>query len=200
MNVLASAGVLVVAYVLGAVPFSYLVARGFGVPDVRDVGSGNVGASNVMRSAGVVAGLLALALDILKGAAAVLLAQLSGVGDHLPPLAAAAAAAGHMFPVWLGLRGGKGVATGAGAFFPLAPLATLVAVAVFGAAVGLSRYVSLGSIAAALALPLAALALGYHGWVVGCAGALAALIVLRHRGNIGRMLRGTEHRLGAKRP
>jgi hypothetical protein len=115
------------AYLLGSLPFSFLVARFFGVKDVRAVGSGNVGATNVMRSAGKVAGILAFLLDAAKGALAVLLAQrLFGEASPLGPAAAAAAVAGHMYPVWLGFRGGKGVATGAGAFLPLAPLATAV--------------------------------------------------------------------------
>jgi hypothetical protein len=115
--------VLAASYLLGSIPFSYLVARLRGV-DVRTVGSGNVGATNVMRNVGKTAGLAAFALDAAKGAAAAVIAQRVGLGVGLAALAAVAAIFGHMYPVWLGFRGGKGVATGAGAFLPLAPLAT----------------------------------------------------------------------------
>jgi glycerol-3-phosphate acyltransferase PlsY len=141
------------AYLLGSLPFSFLVARFFGVKDVRAVGSGNVGATNVMRSAGKVAGILAFLLDAAKGALAVLLAQrLCGEASPLGPAAAAAAVAGHMYPVWLGFRGGKGVATGAGAFLPLAPLATAVGLSTFGLILAMTRYVSVASMSAAVAI------------------------------------------------
>ncbi len=190
--------VAALAYLLGSIPFSYVVARAFGVPDVREVGSGNVGASNVMRSAGVTAGLLAFGLDASKGAAAVLLALRLDTGASLPPLAALAALLGHVYPVWLGFRGGKGVATGAGAFFPLAPLATAVAFGVFLTTVLASRYISLGSIAGVLALPIAILALGGGAWLTAGTAAAAGLIVLKHKDNIERLARGTERRLGGR--
>ena len=110
-------GVVVTAYLIGSIPFSFLVARAFGVADVRRVGSGNVGATNVLRSAGKAAGAVALGLDVAKGALAVALAQRLAPGDPvLPAVAAAVAVLGHIYPVWLGFRGGKGVATGLGAF------------------------------------------------------------------------------------
>lgn len=191
--------VLVGGYLLGSIPFSFLVARHFGVADVRTVGSGNVGATNVMRSAGKGAGLLAFLLDALKGgAAAILAARLEPVG-WLAPLAAAAAVLGHMYPLWLGFRGGKGVATGAGAFLPLAPLATGLSVAVFAATLGLTRYVSLSSIAGSLGLALFAFLLGAPPPVAWTGAAIAALIVWRHRSNLERIAKGTESRLGRPR-
>jgi glycerol-3-phosphate acyltransferase PlsY len=191
--------VLAASYLLGSIPFSFVVARRFGVGDVRKVGSGNVGATNVMRSAGKGPGLLALVLDAGKGAVAALLARrLSGDDALLPALAAAAACLGHMWPVWLGFRGGKGVATGAGAFLPLAPAATGVALVVFGVTLALTRYVSLGSIAGAVALPLFALVFGAPLPVVWTGAALAALIAFKHRGNLERIAKGTESRLGPK--
>jgi len=192
------ATVAALAYLLGSIPFSYVVARAFGVPDVREVGSGNVGASNVMRSAGVTAGVLAFVLDALKGTAAVLVASRLDAGASLPPLAALAALLGHVYPVWLGFRGGKGVATGAGAFFPLAPLATAVALGAFLVTVTVSRYISLSSMAGVLALPIATLALGGGVWLTAATAVAALLIVLKHKDNIERLLRGTEARLGGR--
>jgi glycerol-3-phosphate acyltransferase PlsY len=189
--------VAALAYVVGSVPFSFLVARAFGVADVRRVGSGNVGATNVARSAGKAAGLLALACDAGKGAAAVVLAALAFPGrPDLTALAAVAAVVGHMYPVWLRFRGGKGVATGLGAFAPLAPGAALVALVVFALVAALTRYVSLGSVAGALALAL----LAWHGSGAGplavAAAFTAALVVFRHRSNLRRILLGTERRAG----
>jgi len=189
------------AYLLGSVPFSYLVARGFGVADVRRVGSGNVGATNVMRSAGVPAGALAFLLDAAKGAGAAELARLFIPGSSwLPAVSGAVAVLGHVFPVWLRFRGGKGVATGAGVFLPLAPIATLLAVAVFAAVVAVSRLVSLASILAAMALPLALYWLDARPVVTGTGLAVAALVILKHSSNIGRLIDGTESRMGGRRP
>jgi len=187
------------AYLLGAIPFSYLVARRFGVADVRQVGSGNVGATNVMRSAGKTAGLIAFVLDASKGAVAALLAgRLAGPG-WLPAVAALLAVLGHMYPVWLGFRGGKGVATGAGAFLPLVPQATLGALIVFVLALALLRYVSLASILSALSLALLAWVLHAAPATAWCATLCAALIVAKHHSNVARIWNGTENRLGRKR-
>lgn len=185
----------VTAYLLGSVPFSYLVARRKGV-DVRAVGSGNVGATNVMRSAGNAAGLVAFALDFAKGAAATALAMKYFGGAGMPAAAAVLAVLGHMYPVWLRFKGGKGVATGAGAFLPPAPLATLAALVTFGVVAGLSRYVSLGSIVGAAMLPAAAWLLGVHPPIPAAAAAVAALIAWKHRANLQRIARGTESRVG----
>jgi glycerol-3-phosphate acyltransferase PlsY len=186
------------AYLIGSLPFSFLVARAFGVRDVRQVGSGNVGATNVLRSAGRSAGATALALDVLKGAVAVALAGRLAPGDPLlPAIAAGAAVVGHVYPLWLGLRGGKGVATGLGAFAVLEPTAALIALPIFGLTVATTHYASLGSVAGAVSL--AALVVFFRGTdaVAIAAGATAALIVLRHRSNLRRILDGTERRLDA---
>lgn len=193
---LASAG----GYLLGSIPFSFLVARAFGVADVRRVGSGNVGATNVLRSAGPVAGILAFLLDALKGAGAALAAERLGAGGVAAgALAAAAAVLGHMYPPWLSFHGGKGVATGAGAFLPLAPGATAAALVVFALTLGITRYVSLGSILGALALPAAVYWLGGPPVVTIAAAGLGVLIAVKHRGNLSRIVAGTEPRLGASR-
>ncbi len=197
--------VVVVAYLLGSIPFGYLVVRARGGGDVRETGSGGTGATNVTRRAGRGAGVLTLALDALKGAAAVLFARmvLTEGADEAWWVAAAAVAAvaGHVFPVWLGFRGGKGVATGLGVFAVLAPLALACALPVFVLVVWATRYVSLGSIAAAALMPLAVWALGARGaraeelTPVLTASALGgALIIFMHRANIGRLLRGEESR------
>jgi glycerol-3-phosphate acyltransferase PlsY len=189
--------VLVAAYVVGSIPFSFLVARGFGVDDVRRVGSGNVGATNVLRSAGRKAGGLALLLDVAKGAAATLLAVRLAPDQELTwGLAAVAAVLGHMYPVWLRFQGGKGVATGLGAFAPLAPEAALGATALFLLALAATRFVSLGSIVGAVSLAVLAFVLGSPTPVVGAASFTAGLVVLRHRSNVRRLWTGEERRAG----
>lgn len=185
-------------YLLGSIPFSYLVARLTGVADIRKVGSGNVGATNVMRAAGWLPGLLAFALDAAKGALAVGLAQRFDAAGLLPALAAIAAVLGHVFPVWLGFRGGKGVATGAGAFAPVSPLASLGALLAFGVVLLVTRYVSLGSIVGAITLAGLLFAFGAPAPVARAGVLLGALIIFRHRDNLQRLLRGTERRLGAR--
>jgi glycerol-3-phosphate acyltransferase PlsY len=192
--------VLGAAYVLGSIPFSYLVARFFGVADVRKVGSGNVGATNVMRSVGRGPGLLAFTLDAAKGAAAALIATAVAPEGWLGPGSAAAAVLGHMYPVWLRFQGGKGVATGVGAFIPLAPLAALGGVAAFVVILAATRYVSLGSIAGAVALPAVARLTGAPTPVVATAALIGALVIWKHRGNLARLSRGTESRLGTRPP
>ncbi len=185
------------SYLIGSIPFSYLVARAFGVSDVRRVGSGNVGATNVLRTAGRPAGVLAFLLDAAKGAVAAAVATAWAPGDpSLPALAAVAAVVGHMYPVWLRFHGGKGVATGFGAFVPLAPLAAGGAVAAFAAVAAVSRYVSLGSIAGALTLAGLAFVAPGSGPVASGALFTAALIVFRHRSNLRRIVGGTERRAG----
>lgn len=199
------AAVVSLAYLLGSIPFGYLLVRLSVGGDVRETGSGGTGATNVTRRAGKGVGVLTLLLDFLKGSAAVLVARaLLGAGEGAQwwvCAAGAAAVLGHVFPVWLRFRGGKGVATGLGVFLPLAPLATLCALVVFVAVVWLWRYVSLGSIVAASVLPLAVWSLGALGiggraptplLLLSVLG--AALIVLMHRANVGRLLRGEENR------
>src|SRR5690242_13922864 len=144
-----------VAYLLGSIPFGLLLTRAFGRGDVRMVGSGNIGATNVARAAGLLAGVSTLLLDLAKGAAAVLLAEkLSNNNVTWMMIAAIAALVGHCFPVWLKFKGGKGVATAAGIFLVLSPLACLAAVILFVLVVIFWRYVSLGSVSAATAMPL----------------------------------------------
>jgi glycerol-3-phosphate acyltransferase PlsY len=197
---MASTLVLVAAYLLGSIPFSFLVARAFGVEDVRRVGSGNVGATNVLRSAGKAAGGLALLLDVAKGAAASGLAVwLAPERPVVPALAAVAAVVGHMYPVWLRFQGGKGVATGFGAFAPLVPKASLAATALFLLTLAVTRYVSLGSVIGAVSLAALAFVLGDSSFVAGAATFTAALVVLRHRSNLQRVWRGSERRTGETR-
>lgn len=200
-------GVLIVllAYLLGSIPFGYLIVRAGGGGDVRETGSGGTGATNVTRRAGKWAGVLTLLLDALKGVAAALVARwvLKGGADAdwWIVAAALAAVAGHVFPVWLGLRGGKGVATGLGVFVVLAPLAVLCALGVFVAVVWATRYVSLGSITAAALIPLAVWLLGprtaeeNHLPLLTAATLAGALIIFMHRANIVRLVRGKESKL-----
>ncbi len=192
------AAVLAAAYLLGSIPFSFLVARLFGVPDVRKVGSGNVGATNVARAAGKVPGAIAFLLDASKGAIAVAAAQ-KLVDSPWPVLAGAVAIIAHMYPVWLGFKGGKGVATGAGAFLPTAPVPVLVAVVVFLVVAAITRFVSLGSILGCLVLVLALYVTFGPGVETWTAAGLAALIIWKHRANLARIVRGSENRLGRER-
>ena len=192
--------VVVAAYLLGSIPFSFLVARAFGVADVRRVGSGNVGATNVLRSAGRKAGGLALLLDAAKGAAASLLAMRLAPDQELTwALAAVAAVLGHMYPVWLRFQGGKGVATGLGAFAPLSPEAALGATILFVLVLLATRYVSLSSIVGAATLALLALVIETPGPVVWAAALAAGLVAVRHRSNVRRLWTGEERRAGEPR-
>ena len=190
---------LAAAYLIGSIPFSFFVARAYGVADVRRVGSGNVGATNVLRSAGSAAGAVALALDLAKGALAVALAERLAPAEPLaPPLAAWLVVVGHVYPVWLGFRGGKGVATGLGAFAVLEPVAALVALPVFLLVVATTQFASLGSVLGALSLAVLAFIFRGADAVAFAAAATAALIVFRHRANMRRILDGTERRLGTR--
>jgi glycerol-3-phosphate acyltransferase PlsY len=200
------APLILVAYFLGSIPFGYLVVRAKSGSDVRETGSGGTGATNVTRRAGKGAGVLTLALDALKGVVAVglarwLLTPNFGINWWVA-VCALAVVVGHVFPVWLKFRGGKGVATGLGAFVCLAPLAVACAGVVFVVIVGASRYVSLGSIIAAALLPLFVWVLyvrsnagaGFES-VATCAFVGALLIIFMHRANIGRLVRGSENKL-----
>jgi glycerol-3-phosphate acyltransferase PlsY len=185
-------------YLLGAIPFAYLLARGLGGVDVRKVGSGNVGATNVLRATRARTALLVTVLDVAKGAAAVWAADTIGAGPSGRVLAGLAAIIGHVHPVWLGFRGGKGVATACGVFAVLAPPATAMALAVFVAAVWGTGYVSMGSVSALIALPLAAWAAGEALVVVAGASAACALVLFTHRSNLARWRAGTEPRIGQR--
>jgi len=195
----------VAAYLLGSIPFGLLLGRLFGAADVRGAGSGNIGATNVLRVAGPLAGILTLLLDAGKGALAVFLAaRFSNESATWMMIAGLCVLAGHCFPIWLGFRGGKGVATAAGVFLMLCPLALLGAVILFVLVVIYWRFVSLGSISAAAAMPL----LIYFFWAPHHApphaitfGTLAAalLIVYKHEANIQRMVQGDEPRFSFHR-
>lgn len=184
------------AYLLGSIPSGYVLGKLSGV-DVRHVGSGNVGATNVARAVGKRQGVLTLLADALKGMAPVAI----GLWMHLPTEAlavvASAAFLGHLYPVFLRFSGGKGVATGLGALLIIAPLATILLVGVFLAVVFSTRLVSLSSIIAAALAPLALWLFFQPPAIVWLGAFLAAMIVWRHRGNIKRLLAGTEPRFGA---
>lgn len=186
---------LVVAYLLGSIPFGYLIVRRKIGADIRQTGSGGTGATNVSRRAGKAAGVLTLLLDAAKGCAAVLIAKAAGGDDWLIAAAALAALVGHIFPVWLGFRGGKGIATGVGIFLVLAPLAVVCAGVIFVAIVAITRYVSLGSIIAAVLIPVFVWFQRGSQPVLLAAIVAAALIVFAHRGNLKRLASRTESRI-----
>lgn len=190
-----------IAYLLGSIPFGYLIVRWQKGIDVRSTGSGSIGATNVMRNLGLIGFIATFLLDFAKGVAAVLLAARWTANDSRWVAAAAFAAVfGHCFPVWLKFRGGKGVATGAGVFFLLAPIQVGIALAIFAAVLAIGRYVSLSSIIAVGAFPVL-FQVQVHpppALVVGAAGC-AVVIIARHGSNILRLLKGTENRLGSKK-
>jgi acyl phosphate:glycerol-3-phosphate acyltransferase len=180
------------AYLVGAIPVGYLIARAFGGTDIRQHGSGNIGATNVLRTLGRLPGGLTLVGDVAKGYGAVALGR-AVLGSDAAAVAACGALAvvGNCWPVYLGFRGGKGVATALGTFLGLMPLVTLPAALVWLLIVATFRYVSLGSILAAVFVPIGALAGRYPGAFVTAATVVAMIIVTRHRDNIARLLSGT---------
>jgi glycerol-3-phosphate acyltransferase PlsY len=189
------------AYLLGSIPFGYLIVKRRHGQDVRSAGSGNIGAANVTRVAGTAAGFATLSLDAAKGYAAVWIAgRWSGASIRWMILAGIAAVLGHLFPMWLGFRGGRGVATGLGVFIPICGKAVLAALLLWLVVVAFWRYVSLGSIVAAAAMPLLLYFLyePRHAppeLVSLGAVLISVLIILKHRANIGRLIDGTENRL-----
>src|SRR4051812_28172952 len=214
--------VAIVAYLLGSIPFGYILVRLFRKQDIRQSGSGNIGATNVARSGAKGLGIVTLLLDAAKGYAAVAIAgwisstaphRVNAYRDGSPysedhsfflccAIAAIFAILGHMYPVWLKFKGGKGVATGVGVFLALAPMAVGLVLVLFFVVVWCSRYVSLGSIVATAALPILAWALYRRSvsQIVFVAAAFAAfMIIAKHHQNIRRLLAGTEHRLGEKK-
>lgn len=196
MTPLAAVGL---AYLIGAIPVGFLVGRAFGIGDIRRHGSGNIGATNVLRTAGRLPAILTLAGDIAKGAAAVLLGTALAGGDPRAAAASAVAAiVGNCWSVFLRFRGGKGGATGLGAFLALVPWAVLPAALVWLVVTATFRYVSLATVTASACVPLGALALGYP-WpsVLACVFG-AAIVIARHRDNIARLTAGTESRLGQR--
>ena len=199
-------GVVAGSYLLGSFSFSLAVVWLLQRADVRKVGSGNAGATNVLRAAGRWPALLVLLLDISKGIVPVRVARALGAPAEIVAAAAFAVVVGHVFPLYFGFRGGKGVATGFGALVALLPLAACAAVTIFVATVMTTRYVSLGSVLAAASLPVLAVLFARLGWsavlpggalalTCGCAG----LVLLRHAENLKRLVAGTERRLGTGR-
>jgi glycerol-3-phosphate acyltransferase PlsY len=203
-----------VAYLLGSIPFGYILVRLFRKQDIRQTGSGNIGATNVARSGAKGLGIVTLIMDAAKGYAAVKIgmALYPAIADYvrydqkysyvLAAIAALFAILGHMYPVWLKFKGGKGVATGVGVFLALAPKAVGLVLVLFLVIVWFSRYVSLGSIIATAAFPLLAWLLYRNStpsivFIIAAVGAL--LIISKHHQNIRRLIAGTEHRLGEKR-
>lgn len=186
----------VLAYLLGSIPFGLLLTRVAGLGDVRQIGSGNIGATNVLRTGNKGLAALTLLLDLAKGAAAVLL--VARLFPGLEGLAGLGVVLGHCFPVWLKFKGGKGVATTAGVCFGIGwPIGLAYAVVWIGM-LAITRISSLGGLSAAVAAPIAAFALGYSGafpWLV----AISALVIWLHRANIGRLKNGTEPKIGSKK-
>ncbi len=183
-------------YLLGSIPFGVLLTRALGLGDVRAIGSGNIGATNVLRTGSKGAALATLLLDGGKGAAAVLLAR-ALAGEDAAQLAGAAAFLGHCFQVWLGFKGGKGVATFLGTLLAVAWPLGLAACATWAATAALTRISSLSALVAAILAPLWAPLLGRADAVL-LTVALAALILVRHRANIARILAGTEPKIGRR--
>lgn len=189
---------LLVGYSLGSLPLGYLVASRLKGVDLRRAGSGNVGAANVYRTAGLTIALVVVALDVAKGVGSVVLASRLTTHTLAPVMAGVGAVLGHIYPVWLRFHGGKGVATACGVFWALAPLATAMAATVFVGVVSLTRYVSLGSIVATATLPPLAWITGASTAVVVASISIALVILARHRGNLARLQQGTERRLGQR--
>jgi acyl phosphate:glycerol-3-phosphate acyltransferase len=188
---------VVAAYLLGSIPFAYLAGRSRGV-DLRTVGSGNLGAANVFRNLGRGPGIAVMALDILKGTAAVLVAR-AITDDPWPAVAAGAAMAGHVFPVWMRFKGGKGVATGGGALIGLVPIASAILLGLWLVIAMGSRFTSLASIVAAVVATPLVWSLGYPVSAIVFTGVAAAAVLVLHRGNIRRLLRGEENRIDLRR-
>ena len=194
---------VVLAYLIGAIPFGYLLVRWKTGRDIRSSGSGNIGATNVLRTTGIVTGIVTLLLDIAKGYVAVWIAERASSGSSFwMSTAALAVMAGHAYPVFLGFKGGKAVASFIGAFLRLVPLATIAMLVVFLVVVARTRYISLGSIVGAATFPLAVWLIFQPPLAIEVAALAAAIfIIYRHRGNIQRLQQGSEHLLsfGARR-
>jgi len=191
---------LLAAYLIGAIPIGFLVARAAGGTDIRRAGSGTIGATNVLRTLGTGPAVLTLVGDVVKGYLAVRAARSIGPEVWAAAAGTVAAIAGNCWPVFLRFRGGKGVATGLGAFLALIWLAVFPAAVLWIAVTAVSRYVSMASVVACLSLPVGALLRGYPRHSVIAAAVAALIIVWRHRQNIARLASGTERRLGERTP
>jgi glycerol-3-phosphate acyltransferase PlsY len=199
--------ILVTAYLLGSIPFGYLLVRFFRKEDIRALGSGNIGATNVARSGAKGLGLLTLFLDALKGALAVYIAihfapAVNGAASDLAIAAAVVAVLGHVFPIWLGFKGGKGIATALGVFIALVPAVALASLILFIVVVAITRLVSLGSILAAASIPVfAVLLVPSHtlSLLIGLS-IISMVSILKHHANIVRLLHGQEPRFGQRKP
>jgi len=198
--------ILAASYLLGSIPVGYLLVLAFRKEDVRETGSGNIGATNVARAGGKGLGIATLFLDALKGYLAVVLAMhfapaVNGVVSTLAIAAGVAAVAGHIFTVWLGFKGGKGIATALGVFIALVPLVALGSFVIFALIFAISRYVSLASIAAAASIPLLALWLvpQHTSALLLGLSAISLLSIIKHHQNITRLLNGTESRFSSKK-
>jgi glycerol-3-phosphate acyltransferase PlsY len=188
--------VIGVAYLIGSIPTGLLLGKAYGI-DVRKEGSGNIGATNLYRTVGRKVGIITLIGDCLKGLLPVLLVKLSSLPPEFAAWVGLAAFCGHVFSIFLKFKGGKGVATALGVFLALAPLAVAIAIALFAVLMFLWRYVSLGSIAAAAAMPLAVYFLGGSRTLTIVTFVISLIIIIRHHENIGRLLSGNESKFKA---
>jgi len=190
---------IIFAYLLGAIPFAYIIAKRVKGVDIRTIGSGNPGATNVVRAVGKTAGIITFALDVLKGFVAVYFASAVNSSPFFVVAVSAAVILGHMYTVFLKFKGGKGVATGCGVFLALMPVAVAISLGVFAIVFVLSGYVALGSIIASLCLPAAAYFFNYPPWLIIFALVLAVVIMVKHIPNIKRLIAGTENKFNILR-
>jgi glycerol-3-phosphate acyltransferase PlsY len=195
---LSSLLLLALGYLLGSMPNGYLAGRWLKGIDLRQCGSGSTGATNVLRNVGKAPALVVFLLDVGKGALAVLLAKSFGLNDWVQVLAGLAALAGHIWPVWLGWKGGKAVATGLGMFLGLAWPVGLACFGLFMAVISISRIVSLSSVVAAIGLPVLMVLADASGASISVSVVASVMVLWRHRSNIERLIAGTEPRIGAK--
>ena len=188
---------IVLGYVLGSVPFASWVTRRQGI-ELRKAGSGNPGAANVLRTAGIGPAIAVMLLDAAKGTAAVIAARVMSGNVVIVTAAGLAAIVGHIYPAWSGFRGGKGVAASAGVFAVLAPVATAIAALVFVGTIAATRFISAGSLAGALALPVAAVISDLPEPVIGGTVLASVIVIGRHRDNLSRLMAGNERRIGLR--
>lgn len=200
MNTVSTAALaIVLGYLLGCIPFAVITSKLFGLADPRSYGSGNPGATNVLRSGNKLAAILTLVGDALKGGVAVWLVRALDMGDTAAVLAGVAAFVGHVFPVTLGFRGGKGVATAAGVMLAAVPESGLIALAIWITVAVITRYSSLAALLAACSAPVSGLLYTGSSTVCGAFAAMAGLLIWRHSENIRRLMNGSESRIGGKK-